>query len=486
MPSDISVEEALTIKAEHLDAFRYGNPFSRLQGEWNLQLDETPTCRPSAIDYNSGRLAWIEEHTRRLHVKNLESGQETLYMPPNREKIYGIRLSSRLIAGTTEIGKCYVWDCTTGTPYTIQLTSASVAALSASNKSLAVLQKTPIHEADTQEQFSVTTWNMDSLQARSFEVVLQGRWSRNSQDLLEIRMIDDSLLLLEPDMGPPDEIFYTRYTLDGKVIVKGSTGPLHRSFRSSYLDITTIPPQHSTFSASIKQLDCIKVLDEQDDDFRALRRQLVDSTHGLLRYQYDLRNNRITSTYSTTIPHFSSESTYAEGDSWVFWKDVAFRMRCKYNKHPWTTTFNLTEGAATDIHTQPFQFDDDPNTYYARGLQCPSRFPEHKEIGTFCDETFMVKVHSTHFVAFCFDKNIVMADDDEGFRQRRQLVRLKQIEYHNKVNQKEEVGKQGSEPTLEELEAKLAKHERELWAQQGIFIAGGELDKNGATEDGTD
>lgn len=116
-------------------------------------------------------------------------------------------------------------------------------------------------------------------------------------------MTDDSVLFLKQDIGPPDEIFFTRYTLDGNVIAKGTSELVNRTFQSGFLEITTIPPQQSSFSVFLRKLDYIKVEDEEDGAFRTRRRKVVAGTCGIVRNMYNLRNDRLKSLQVTTIPY---------------------------------------------------------------------------------------------------------------------------------------------------------------------------------------
>ncbi|KAL8722306.1 MAG: hypothetical protein Q9225_001211 [Loekoesia sp. 1 TL-2023] len=435
MPSNISAEEALAIKAEHVDAFQTGNPFSMTQGEWAFRLDDMITHRLSNIDYSCGRLAWVDEHPGLLHVRNLESGHETLHMPPNREKISGIRLSSDIVAAHTASGKCYVWDCATGAPHSLQLPSAWVIALTTSGKSLAVL-----HNAEVEERFDITTWHLDTRQTRSFQVTLQGRpWARNNQLLLEIRVTDDSVLFLEQDMGPPDEIFFTRYTLDGSVIAKGTSGLVNRTFRSGFLETITVPPQQSSFSVCLRKLDCIQVEDEEDEA----------GTGGIVRNVYNLRNGRFQSLREPAIPYEDFRKfDGALGGCWYFWKDAAFQFVYSWRGFYPSDAFNLSTGAKKDAYLQELEHYSEHWFRY----NCPL-----ERMRLFGDEIYMVRVHSRGFTVFCFDKNITMANEDTKFRQLREAARLKRIRRRDNTYYKDAE----RQANIHKLEVELARYKRE-------------------------
>lgn len=73
---------------------------------------------------------------------------------------------------------------------------------------------------------------------------------------------------------------FTRYTLNGEVIVQGTYALLHRTFRSGYLETITHPYNQATFTRANVELDRIRVSDEQDMDIRTLRQTLIDQTLG--------------------------------------------------------------------------------------------------------------------------------------------------------------------------------------------------------------
>lgn len=459
MPDGIFTDEALAIKAEHVDAFKTGNPFSMALGNWDLDRRDRAkaTDGPRYLVYCHGRLAWIDSVFELVRVRNLESGQETVYRPPNGELICTICLSRNILASTTSARRCYVWDCATGASYTVQLAPELVHNLFACNNSLAIVQG-----ADDPYWFNITTWNLDSRQTRSFPIRLQRESTSEEEwdEFFEIRVTSDSLLLFEPQMGPPDEILFTRFTLDGRIMAQGSSGLLHRTFRSGYLHTVILPQQESTVSLFWRELDRFKI-DGAPVELDLLRQKIVNETRGIVRIVYDLRNDQIG---SLSIPCKHFEVGQKELSSWYFWKDAALHFCHDDLGRPASAAFDLQSGFKGYIpmhEPEGVLFDD----YTEELLRCGERAPRGE--GSFYrgpirflgDETYMVRVDHRSFAAFCFDKNITMAGDSESYRHRREARRLERI--YRRDHQNHRPASQWRPPSIEELEAQLAQKEKE-------------------------
>lgn len=462
MPQDASTAEALAIRAEHVDAFKTGNPFSMVQGQWDVDWDEGYKHRPTNIDYSNGRVAWAVPEDTGIHVRNLEFGQETLYTPPNRERISKISLSRGILAATTDSGRCYVWDCTTGALYTIQLPSSRITLLATSNKTLTIL-----HHFDARNEFEVTTWNLDDCRTRSFQVAMQDRsWAQSEVLTYELHVTDDSFSFIEYDMGPPDQIFFTRYTLEGKVIANGTTGLLHRTFRSGVISTIIYPPEHCSFSVFCQELDRVKVKDEEPR-FMILRKRVVDATRGIVRIQYNLRNDRLESLNKKVIPSEEFEISNNDANSWYFWKDAAFRFAYDGDDdRPSSAAFDLRSGTRTNMYMHDEQNEIGPPRVRRRQLHHGGSSGT-EAVRFFGDEMYMIRMSSRGYTAYCFDKHITMAGEDKDFRQQRVAARLERIRRRDQARPGTSIRTQATGQTsIDDLEAELAQHEQELWARQ--------------------
>ena len=372
-----------------------------------------------------------------------------------------VRLSSNLVAATTDYGRCYVWDFVTDAPHLVRIPSAWVLSMAFCRNTLALPSDSDIHE--------ITTWCLDGHQTRSFQIGQQGRSPAVKNRMYKMTAQEDTVLLLEFDLGPPDDILFTRYTLEGTVIAKGSSGLLHRSFRTGYISSIVVPPSDSAYLEFSRQLDRIKIVDEEDPRFKLLRQKVLGRTRGILRIGYNLRNDRLE---TLAIPCKSLELGDRRGgrfgNSWYFWKDAAFHFSHDDNYLPLSAAFDLHTGSKTDIDMH----DGQCGAWDAVG-SCPclhkqpwgrrSGFPM-EGIRVFGDEIYMVYLSSTGFTAYCFDRNITMAGEQGEFRQQREAARSERIRRRDQTSEAVEP-EASTEPSIEELEAELVQHENQFWAR---------------------
>ncbi|KAL8693937.1 MAG: hypothetical protein Q9218_001351 [Villophora microphyllina] len=497
MPPDVSAEAALALHAEHLDAFKTGHPFSMVHGNWHMDDEDHSFVNTdySNIAYNNRRLAWIDPRDGLVNVRNLELGQQIVYMLPNREKVHRLALSSDIVAATTRSGKCYAWDCATGAPSSIKLSSSWVSGFTTSGKSLLIahglenmkdskddnrdnvdpLEHESVGEDDTMKVLTITTWDLCTGITRSFSIQLhdQPDWRRYEVPLT-IHMTPDSFVLLERRRGPPDRIFFTRCTLDGKIILAGSSGPLHRTFRSGYVDLTVWPQQQEASTMTFAELDRITV-DQESEQFEYIRQAVTLGTRGIIRPVYDLRTNRLESPWETAMSckHLELQDNKGKVNNyWFAWKNLAFRFCQDPEGCPSSIVLDQKTGESTKTYMQELDTHlshREDEGWRRRNHQMHRLHPlkiAHPPILFVGDEIFMVRVYPKGFTAFCFDKNITMADESEEFRQRREDLRLARISRRKFQHPGGIVFT--DEHTIRVFEKTLARHERESQAPQGI------------------
>ncbi|KAI4251158.1 MAG: hypothetical protein LQ352_005020 [Teloschistes flavicans] len=477
MPPNISAEAAMAIKAEHVDAYKTGNPFSMVRGEWAVaaRRDEMLDNAYIKIVYKHGRLAWIDEDDVTVHVRNLESGQQTLYVLPNREKADLIALSSDLVAVTTLCGRCYAWDCTNGAPSSIKVPSSWNLGLFASGKALAI-----VHSWEGNDQIHITTWSLYTGSTRSFCIRTHARPRDSSIACwINVHMKTDSLVILERQRGPPDEVFFTHCNLDGKAIAAGTSGPLRRTFRSGYVDLASWPQQESS-TMELKELDRV-VLHHETEKFEAIRDDVLTGTRGIFRPVYDVRIHRFISPWEPArrCKEFEHDKIGKNGGNyWFCWKDTAFRSCWEPKGCPSSGAQSFWEpkgcssSGALNLRTGEFRETHMPNlvggqkSWRAEGWETrlwrdasievePRQLHPILYIG---DEIYMIRIYPSGFTAFCFDKHVTMAGEAEDFRQRREDLRVKRIK-------RRDFGDSTESLRMEHLEKQLAEHEREMLAR---------------------
>ncbi|KAL8736691.1 MAG: hypothetical protein Q9166_000057 [cf. Caloplaca sp. 2 TL-2023] len=464
IPPDASIDTALALKAEHIDAFRTSNPFSMLKGVWDVDMSRS---RPLGVSYRNGQLAWLDERFRIPCVKNLEFGQETRYIPPNRESAVRLCLSSEIVAVSTASGKCYAWDIHgTGAPFSIQLPSARVLYLFATGKSLAVVH-VPEEASSSSSRVSITTWTLENGRTKSFHIPLRGK--RGHRPLsYEVRITLGTLLFFERNRGPPDEVFFTRSTLDGKVIAEGTSGPIHRTFRSGYVSIAAYHPQEGSGwakSAALMELDQIRIEDEDDRRVRALRRRVVEQSRGVVSLVYDLHKDCFRPSQQFTV---AEEHSGQKESHRYFWKDMAFGFCCDTDDQPRSHAYDMKTMSTVKDYRSMLDYDmwKREEEGWGRGRLQSEAFggqPGHRPIRFIGDEIYMVRVYPKGFTAFCFDKNITMENEYKPFRDWRESLKLDRIQHRD--HQDDKVDPLTEENTLE-FEKQLTNYKKAVWAQE--------------------
>lgn len=475
MPPDISVEAALALKAEHVDAFRTGNPFSMVQGEWEVAAWNG--SYPLNVSYSHGRLAWLDHSDRTLHVRNLEDGQEILCTPPDRARIDLLGISSDIAAATTFSGKCYAWNVITGDPAaTIQLSSASADYFAVTGSFVAMVQK-----LQASNRHCVTVWSLEDCRTRSFEFT-----PRNSQSnyyySYKLHILIDSIVILERVKGPPDEVVFTRFTLGGEIIAEGSSGLVHRTFRSGYEHFVVLPQPESEETMSRDILDSTwPSFKEDGGKLHMIRTAVLRGSCGILWLVFDSRTNRLEARREPAISCREFEVGPSPANYWYFWKNMAFRFCEDTPGNPLSAAVDLQRRTLVPDYTQ--RLNDGPWT--TSGTQWPiarsesrSPSPAYEYDGSlgrrpiwFCgDDIYMIRVYPRGYTAFCFDKNITMANEDEYFRLWRNRLRNNRARGHEQIVEKAfGLGRK----TITELETELTElDQRRRILREGRKIGG--------------
>lgn len=397
MPLNLSYEESLAIKAEHVDAFKTGNPFSILQGTWTSKpAPRRPKMNIRNVEYSHGRLAWLT--AQQLHVRTLASGQELLYGPFSGEKIQFVRLSPDIVAAVTFSGNCYVWEHAKDDPHVIRLPSGWFMSLAVFGKSLAVV-------TGTTDDGRITTWTWGKLRPRSFRTIQRNtHQTDHSGKYTRLLMTDDSVLLIQGLMGPPDEIFYARYNLEGEVMAQGTSGRLHRTFRSGYIEITIHPQVQATRTRTRMDLNFPSLGDRQVN---------VDHSWGVIRVIYDLHNDRLEPLIEASAP-YSTKWTSPR----FFWKNVILRFDENEDRHTPHICHHSQTATKSDVYMQQLVSDLRHKVLSAAEVSLER---------VYGDEVYMVSLQWWGFTAFCFDKYITMAGENKDYRRQREAGRLGRV-----------------------------------------------------------
>ncbi|KAL8771830.1 MAG: hypothetical protein Q9209_002768 [Squamulea sp. 1 TL-2023] len=461
IPPDTSVHAALALKAEHIDAFKTGNPFSMVLGQWDEPVAASNASSPLKVVYSHGRLAWVDTSLRKLHIKNLEFGNVIQCTTPDRGQIDLLFLTSEIVAVTTTTGKRCAWDCATGAPASplasVQLSSAWATRLTGVGRTLAIVQ-----ELGGAHGLCITIWSLDDCKTRSFDV-------RNLRSpTYRVNILEQSVIIIERVRGPPDEVFFRRFTYGGDLIAQGTSGLLHRRFRSGCAYFAVLSQQDGEETMRLEMLDSIIPSQEQERKFRSLRGLVTQETCGILRLVFDLSTNSL---QKSAISCRKFEIGQSINNYWYCWKTMAFRFCEDAKGKPLSAAIDLQSHTPVPRYTH--RLDHGPWTRKGTGwpgqsLPVRRHAAEYdgslgdRPIWFLGDEIYMIRVYPHGYNVFCFDKNITMADEVAQFRHDRSQLRLERIRRQDKKVHANGISKED----LDQMEAELVQHERHLRAQQ--------------------
>ena len=106
VPEGTTSKQTFDLVAEHQDAFRAGNAFSRM----SMAVDY-PVWMQGHFSYSEGYLAWLDLHesSSRVTIHHIESGKRSYFIMPERESIHSLAISSTLLVAVSHTARCYIW-----------------------------------------------------------------------------------------------------------------------------------------------------------------------------------------------------------------------------------------------------------------------------------------------------------------------------------------------------------------------------------------
>lgn len=156
LPEYFSPASVKTLAAEHEEAFRTGRYFFNRRVNVNIMLSGYPPGRH--YRYGEGHMACLKDGCcDTINVYHIKSGSGWVVVSPERESFDFVAVSSKLVVGSTQTGRCYVWAHShhDEDPFTVRLPTVHIAALDASDDTVAIL----VHHSWHGEKVSRGTWN---------------------------------------------------------------------------------------------------------------------------------------------------------------------------------------------------------------------------------------------------------------------------------------------------------------------------------------
>ena len=163
IPDGLSEEAIASLRAEHVDAFRTGHPFSL-----SIHYLKSQDVVAFAVDM----FAWIDEKdTSVCWSMNLRTGLRTSFSTEQRYAFSDVAISSSMIVATCYLGKCFVWQHRVDKCHSFTIPSALVNRLLVSGDTLAI-----VFSPDSLENgiwVQTITWNLQTKRTRSFSLKLR-------------------------------------------------------------------------------------------------------------------------------------------------------------------------------------------------------------------------------------------------------------------------------------------------------------------------
>lgn len=415
IPNNLSHEATLNLKAEHIDAFQTGHPFSM------SILDRMPD-HVGEIVYAHGILAWINldpsEHVGRyIEILDLKPNLRRYLMSEDRTSFRTIAISSSIIAALDLMGRCHVWDINhPDIKYLLQLPSARFNRIVASGPGLAIT-----FSQYGSKKMEIFTWSSRSMIAHSFSLPLQPHCECNislspNEESLFLFQITRSVRCDSP--GAHRDVYalyFTHMSFDGQI-----RGQEQFEWLSSMYSVTTTNRTDRLVVAKTVEGNSTATLWLFPHSFPRPAPQ---------HHSYDMRIVRI---------YFDFERTSFEVEERVFAGSAGYKYGA-VNTFIWKDI--MYWGGLADECTRIIDFKE--STYEKTKLVTNlSLYRKESDIGApsevnlnqngkeIClgDETFLVHMdRSGCWKVWCFDKNIQMPNEDLGYRSLRLKYPQKRI-----------------------------------------------------------
>ena len=323
-------------------------------------------------------------------------------MATERENLTHITLSESIVAATTVTGRCYIFELVSGVAHVIRLRSASVSSLMSTGKTIAILHK------PAQPDFLVylTTWSLTTRKTQSFSPDISSLAAKTTQRYSYKVLVDPtetSFIYFEQTRDPTLELlnmrgwgnmtfFATRLALDGQVMSRSS-----HTVNGAYQDRELRTPVPSDNGGTfVIWSDCLYMKTPSIGDYRLLRLTYQMQT-GALEFQL--------------LPQLANSPDCLLLEDVFYWKDIVYGFR---------------KGGGKRLN-EIFVADFDQGVCREPEMWALSMTDREEELSRLIsgrlrivgDDRFILMLHPTGFIAWCFDKTVTMANDSALYREGR-------------------------------------------------------------------
>ena len=400
IPSEFPSMSISDIYAEHQDAFQTGNAFSRFQIPHNQTFLDPDTFFHHA--YCDGSLAWVAhvDGSDLVYVHDLETGKERTFVPPGRESIDDIGLSQDLLVVMTTSARCYIWaHATSRPPFSFRTPSRSRNIFRLSRKSFVLVQIRPSDsEHLVYQSIPIIVWKLrESWLDQPLEQPPQATVNQYSTriqqggsaatmfdvyvDRSEQHIIIIESLVVEKNLSHAFRLLHLSF--DGRKLFEESKACSFSENLNWNMHESSILSKDWYFDVAL--INCA----QNETGITHLRYSPARKAFNILEKESLLHNHDLPKEAMTEM---------------FLWKGMAYLEDLEYPYRLRVMDFH--KKTCLEALLEKNQSIGDPETSSAARLF----------LG---DERFLVKVTSTEFIVWCFDKHVDMAGEDESFRKQR-------------------------------------------------------------------
>lgn len=393
VPDGLSAREAASLNAEHVVAYKRGNAFSMKTCAFDSSTDG---LNADLVAYADGLVAWTDATDCCIcRSLNLKTGNRLSFMTEDRSPIRHLTLSSSMIAAISMSGKCYLWTFLEQKSMSLRMPSARVTKLMLSDISLVVAFHP--HYTEGVARIEMITWTINSQRTHSFSLDLRGIHLNSLETKLLLDKKGASVLLFERPLdggiGELEYIHFTRASLTGVIRAQGVAEGPRRQSHEDYAK-RTVPAQtnqYATIWAFVR-------------NFRKNERAVE-----FVRVRYDFDWDRVV--FDTHLIK-GFDHSHAMSDMFFF-KDVAYYRHYRTDSARLRVIdFDQSICSQAPMSTLVSWSESRPHD----GLNIFDCMEDDYDSLLFGDENFLVNILRGGILAWSFDKNVKMVDENTAYR----------------------------------------------------------------------
>ncbi|KAL6714358.1 hypothetical protein ACLMJK_007781 [Lecanora helva] len=369
IPEGLSSQAVPALKAEHVDAYRNGNPFS------TSTLPTPGISYPDmyAVAYRDGVLAWLTFQCIEMRIYWIESGEQITRTIDGAYRPSEIAVTSQLVCIRTGTDKFQVWKLPSMEmmePWSLKPSQDRINSLDASGTTLAILYDLSARAPEV----DMAIWDVDDepihLKAR-----IQEEFALTDVQIMADDASKSVILLERAQIG--GSAFFTRFDTKGSVLAKGSINNLYDSL---YIRSHLPMPINVNGSATVWIL--YKEHSPHYPEYDTSRPAL-----SIRRVFFNLTKNE----FSLATARICTEAEDRMFIIYLVWKDCVY---CQDSGSIWYI-IDLKERKIEPVHLGRF-----------------SRCTESHWKILYGDETYIIWAHNDEIKIWNFDKNIKIANQD--------------------------------------------------------------------------